>query len=110
MGTAKTIATVGLRVVALWIFLGAILDLGSDLLRTGHDHAVVSEANPIIAPSFDRSPHPAARHTVPWPMMGPLALRFGAGLVLLILSKPIGGLLAWRIETARAGEAKAKEF
>jgi len=78
-----------LRIIALVILIPAMFRLGTLVFLMLPAHPVAQPPNPIIAPSFDRSPSAKVVRTIrpstiPW-----LVTRVAGGVVLFILSKPI---------------------
>jgi hypothetical protein len=96
--TPRVAATVAVRIIALLILIWALSDSTRVifLLLSGHPAAHV--VNPIIAPSFDRTPivspsHGFLRSTFPLVVM-----RLAGGLLLFFFAKPLGKLVARGLE------------
>jgi uncharacterized membrane protein len=97
--TPRAAAVLGLRLIALWILIQALLGLVVfvALMLSGHP-AAAHVTNPIIAPSFDRTQVTSLTHAFPWSTFFPIVMRIIGGMVLLFLSKPIGNLVSRGVE------------
>ena len=94
--TPRAAATIGLRIVALLILIPALFHLGTLVFLMLHGHGVAQPPNPIIAPSFDRSPAGALVRTLPRATIPWLVGRVAGGVVLFLLSKPLVDLVVRR--------------
>ena len=94
----RTAAIIGLRIIAVAILIPAMFRLGTLVFLMLQGHAVAQPTNPIIAPSFDRSPGTRVVHTIPTSTIPWLVTRVAGGVVLFILSKPLVDLVARRAE------------
>jgi len=96
--TPRSIATIALRIVALLIMIWALSDLTTLIYLFLSSHSTAHAANPIIAPSFDRTQIVSPIHTFLWSTSPLILMRFVGGLLLLSLSKPLGKLMARGLE------------
>ena len=95
--TPRVTAALALRFVALLILVWALSDLAKLILLLPGGHSVAHASNPIIAPSFDRTPSSEAVLSILW-VASPLVVRFVGGLVLFLLSRPLAKLAAVGLE------------
>lgn len=96
--TPRAAAVIGLRLLACWILLQAVFGVGTLVYVMCSGHSPTSVINPIIAPSFDRSHDASVSHALLWSTLPWIIIRFVAGFILLLLSKPIGRLVARGVE------------
>jgi hypothetical protein len=96
--TPLAVAVIGLRIVGLWILVQALFSLGAFGFMMLHEHGAAHAANPIIAPSFDRLHEASLTHAPLWLTVPLILMRFIGGLAVLFLSKPVGALVARRVE------------
>jgi hypothetical protein len=96
--TPRAAAVIGLRLIALLILIRALFGLIMFALMMLNGHHPAHVANPIIAPSFDRTHMASLAHAFPWSTFFPIVMRIVAGMALLFLSKPIGNLLSRGVE------------
>lgn len=90
--TPRTVAVIGLRLMACWILIQALFGAGEFLfMMLSRTSARV--VNPIIAPSFDRTHTSSISGALLWLNLAPIVMRLGGGFVLLFVSKPIGRLV-----------------
>ena len=95
--TPRITATIALRIIGLLLLLWSLSGLAAMLLLLLSSHSAGHGFNPIIAPSFDRT------HGAP-PAFAFLrsalldVMRLAGGLVLFLLSKPFGKLVARGLE------------
>jgi hypothetical protein len=92
--TPRTAAVIGLRIVALLIMIWALSASAIMVFLLLRGHPDAHTANPIIAPSFDRTQIVSPIHPFRWSTFLLVLLRFVGGLVLFFLSKPLGTLVA----------------
>jgi hypothetical protein len=91
-------ATIGLRIIALVILMPAMFRLGTLVFLMLQGHTVTQPTNPIIAPSFDRSPGAKVVRTIPSSTIAWLVTRVAGGVALFIFSKPLVDLVVRRAE------------
>jgi hypothetical protein len=96
--TPRSAATIALRIVALLIMIWALSDFTTLAYLFLSSHLAAHAANPIIAPSFDRTQVASPINGFLWSMSPLILLRFVGGLLLFPLSKPLGKLVARGLE------------
>ena len=98
--TPRAAAVIGLRLVALWILIQALFGLIVFVLVMLNGQPAAHAANPIIAPSFDRTHVTSLTHAFPWSTFLPIVMRIVAGLFLFLFSKPIAALVVHKLDNA----------
>ncbi len=96
--TPRLIATIAVRIIALLIVIWALFDVAKLVFVLPGNHPAVHATNPIIAPSFDRTPKSSpilSFFRLEFPF---IAIRFLGGLLLFFVSKPVGKLVAQGLE------------
>jgi hypothetical protein len=96
--TPRSVAALALRIVALLIMVWALSDLSTMAYLFLSSHSAAHTANPIIAPSFDRTQIVSPTHKFLWSTSPLILIRFVGGLLLFSLSKPLGKLMARDLE------------
>ena len=97
----RTIATIGVRIIAVWVMLQGLfgaVTLGSVMMRgmppaRAHTEGAATE----LASSRERI-RDSAQTRAAISTMSLVGIHVGAGVVLLLLSRPVGRLLARRVE------------
>ena len=98
----RTIATIGVRIIAVWVMLQGLfgaVTLGSVMMRgmppaRAHTEGAATE----LASSRERIRDSAQTRAAISTMSLTVGIHVGAGVVLLLLSRPVGRLLARRVE------------
>jgi hypothetical protein len=101
--TARAGAAIGLRIIAVWIFLQAVFYLISSLFMIQYgaplqQHSLPSAAATVLAPTTPRTYGPQFTYS-PLRSMAPyIAARFLAAFVLFFASGPLGRVFAREVE------------
>jgi hypothetical protein len=97
--TSRAVATVGLRIFALWIILqglfGAVIATSVAVRGLPARH---SSGATVLTSDTERVHDPAQISAVLWSTLPTVGAHFGVGLVLIFFSKPLGRLVARRSE------------
>jgi hypothetical protein len=95
----RAIATIGVRIIALWVMLqgifGAVLVASIIVRGLPARHSAPAAATALAS---ERVRDPALTSAALWSAAPTAAVHLGVGGVLLFFSKPIGRLLARRSE------------
>ena len=95
---ARSVGVIGVRIIALLVLLRGLfsaITVGSVILRGA---ATPSTATTVLATSSNRVPDAALVEAVAWSTLPSVALHIGVALLLLLLSRPLGKLLARGID------------
>ena len=97
----RAIATIGVRIIALWVMLqgifGAVIVTSLVVRGVPARHSSPAAATAIVSAS-ERVRDPALTSAAIWSAAPTAAVHLGVGCVLLFFSRPIGRVLARRSE------------
>src|SRR5436190_15250018 len=96
----RAIATIGVRIIALWVMVQGIFGaiLVASIIARGAPARHSAPAATAIISATERVRDPALTSAAVWSAAPTAVVHLGVGCVLLFFSRPIGRLLARRSE------------